>query len=232
MNPQRWAILGVQFGYPATRQIGAHHGASAEVAEQLQTVYREMANKLNAVSLSNGNIFSRGLAHPLAHLPPERLQQILAQHRREGGQEGLIGVAGGPHGLVGPPSVSQPGMPPQPSQQQPQSRMSMPGLPGQQPGQLQQPGVAGGAMNPAMGPGPGQYLAVQSQANPAAPARMPPGMSQPAVNANAGPVPTTQPDLSRPPNFEAPEAAVVLKMQEMATEIFRSQMTQNMNASE
>jgi hypothetical protein len=128
-------MLGVQFGYPATRQIGAQHGASAEVAEQLHTAYREMVNKLNAVSLSSGSLFSRGLPHPLANIPPERLQQIIMQQRqREGGQEGPVG---GAPGLVGPPSASQPGMPAQPSQQQQQQRLSVPGLPSQP----QQPGV-------------------------------------------------------------------------------------------
>jgi hypothetical protein len=48
---------------------------------------------------------------------------------------------------------------------------------------------------------------------------------------NVSPVPPAQPDLSRPPNYEAPEAAVVLRMQEKATEIFRSQMAHSVNAS-
>ena len=226
MNPQRWAILGVQFGYPATRQIGAHHGASAEVADQLHNAYREMVNKLNAVSLSNGSLFARGLPHPLAHIPPERLQQILMQQRqRESGQEGLGPTASGQPGLVGPPGTSQPGMPAQPSQQ----RLSMPGLPGQ----LQQPGVGGGVPNHAVGvglgvpaPTTGQYLAPPPQVNP--PRSLPPGMPQPAVNAS--PVPP-QFDLSRPPNFEVPDPGVVQKMQEKAIEIFRSHLAQSANAS-
>lgn len=227
MNPQRWAILGVQFGYPATRQIGAHHGASAEVAELLHTAYREMVNKLNAVSLSNGSLVARGLPHPLAHIPPERLQQILMQQRqRESGQEGLGPTANGPSGLVGPPGTLQPGMQAQPSQQ---SRLSVPGLPSQ----LQQPAVSGGGPNLAMGvPGSttGQYL-TPPQVNPSVVARpLPQGMPQPAVNAS--PVPPPQLDLSRPPNFEAPEAGVVQKMQEKAIEIFRSHLAQSAHTSE
>jgi len=228
MNPQRWAILGVQFGYPATRQIGAHHGASAEVAEQLHTAYREMVNKLNAVSLSNGSLFSRGLPHPLAHIPPERLQQILTQQRqqRESAQEGLVPTASGPPGLVGLSGTSQPGMSAQPPQQ---PRLSVPGLPGQ----LQQPGgVSNPAVGVGLGPAPtaGQYLA-PPQVNPSVGARpLPPGMPQPAVNAS--PVPLSQLDLNRPPNLEAPEAGVVQKMQEKAIEIFRSHLSQSANASE
>lgn len=230
MTSQRWALLGVQFGYTATRQIGAQHGASAEVAEQLHTAYREMVNKLNDVSLSNGSLFSRGIPHPLANLPPERLQQVLTyQRQREGRQEGL-----GAPGLVGPPSASHPGMPAQPSQQQQQqqSRHSVSGLPGQQ----QQPGVAGGVPNPAAGVGvaqtlgPGQYLA-PPQVNPPVPARpLQPSVHQQPVNT--GPIPSAQLDLNRPPNMEVPEAAVVLMMQEKTTEIFRSNRAQNANASE
>lgn len=229
MTPPRWAVLGVQFGYPATRQIGTAHGASVEVADQLHTAYREMVNNLNIVSMSNGSFFSRGLPHSLANIPPERLQQILTQQRqqREGGQEGLVS---GTPGMVGPPSASQPGM--QPSQQQ-QSRLSVPGLPGQP----QQPGVAGGAPNPGvgmgMGPGtvPRQYLAPPPQGNPQVPTRPPPpGMQQQPVNLSPGPL--AQLDLNRPPNPEAPEAAVVLRMQEKANEIFRSQMALSSNTSE
>src|SRR5258706_833516 len=229
MNPQRWAMLGLQFGYPATRQIGTQPGASAEVADQLHTAYREMVSKLNAVSLSSGSLFSRGFAHPLANIPPERLQQILAQQRqRENGQEGLVGSA---PGLGGPPGASQPGMPAQPSQQQQQPRLSVPGLPGQP----QQSGIPGGAPNPISGIGvgsaPGQYLAAPQQINPQRPVRAPPpGMQQQPVNVSPGPL--TQHDMNRPPNSEAPEAAVVLRMQEKANEIFRSQMAHSVNASE
>jgi len=226
MSSHRWAMLGVQFGYPATRQIGSQHVASAEVADQLHNAYREMVTNLNAVSMSSGSLFSRGLPHSLANMPPERLQQILMQQRqqRESGQEGPVGAPG----LVGPPNASQPGMPTQPSQQQQQPRLSMPGLPGQQ----QQPG---GAPNPNAGVGmgqattPGQYLAPPQQINPQIPARPPQGMQQP-VNLSPGPL--TQLDLNRPPNPEAPEAAVVLRMQDKANEIFRSQMALSVNASE
>lgn len=221
MNLQRWAILGVQFGYPATREIGSQHGASAEVAERLQAAYRDMVNKLNLISLHNGRIFSAGLPHSLAVIPPERLQQIFMQRQqREDGQEGLLAGGGGAPGPGGAPSMSQPGMPAQPSQQLQQSRLSMPGLPVQP----QQPNLASGVQNPGVTPVPGQYLTPQG--NP--PARpLPPGMQQPV---NPGPVPSAQPD--RPPSFEAPEAAVVLKMQEKAIEIFKSQMAQNANNSE
>ena len=246
MNPQRWAMLGVQFGYPATRQIGAQHGASPEVAEQLHTAYREMVSKLNAVSLSSGSLFSHGLPHPLANIPPERLQQIMAQQQqrqRESGQESLAGSAPGP---AGPPNASQPGMPAQPSQQQQQSRLSVPGLPGQP----QQSGIPGGMSNPntgiGLGVGPataqGQYLA-PPQGNPQVPVRAPPpGMQQQQqlqqqqqqqqqpVNVSQGPL--TQHDMNRAPNPEAPEAVVVLRMQEKANEIFRSQMAHSVNASE
>lgn len=219
-------MLGLQFGYPATRQIGTQHGASAEVADQLHTAYREMVSKLNAVSLSSGSLFSRGFAHPLANMPPERLQQILAQQQqrqREGGQESLAGSA---PGLGGPPSNSQPGMPAQPSQQQQQSRLSVPGLPNQP----QQSGIPGG-VGIGIGSAPGQYLAPPPQVNPQVPVRPPPpGMQQQPVNVSPGPL--TQHDMNRPPNSEAPEAAVVLRMQEKANEIFRSQMAHSANSSE
>jgi hypothetical protein len=231
MTPPRWAVLGVQFGYPATRQIGAQHGASAEVADQLHTAYREMVSNLNAVSMSSGSLFSRGLPHSLANIPPERLQQIIMQQRqqREGGQEGPVG---GAPGLVGPPSASQPGMPTQPSQQQQQQRLSVPGLPSQP----QQPGgapntIAGVGVGVGPATAPGQYLAPPQQINPQVPARPPPlGMQQQPVNLSPGPL--TQLDLNRPPNPDAPEAAVVLRMQEKANEIFRSQMAISVNTSE
>jgi hypothetical protein len=107
-----------------------------------------MVNKLNAVSLNSGGFFSRGLPHPLANIPPERLQQILMQQQRqrEAGQEGFVAGGGGAPGQVGLPNLPQPGMQMQPSQQQQQPRLSMPGLPGQP----QQPSVAGGAPNPAI----------------------------------------------------------------------------------
>lgn len=242
MNPQRWALLGVRFGYPATRQIGAQHGASPEVAEQLHTAYREMVSKLNAVSLSSGSLFSHGLPHPLANIPPERLQQIMAQQQqrqRESGQENLVGSA---PGLGGPPSASQPGMQAQSSQQQQQqqqqqSRLSVPGLPGQP----QQSGIPGGMSNPNTGMGlgvgpaaPGQYLAPPPQGNPQVPVRPPPpGMQQQQQQpVNVSPGPLTQHDMNRLPNPEAPEAVIVLRMQEKANEIFRSQMAHSVNASE
>ena len=88
MNPARWAILGVELGYPANRQIGAQHGTSAEAAEQLQGACTEMVNKLNAVSLST---------RPIELIPPKRLQQILARQRqRMGGKEGIVAGSGAP----------------------------------------------------------------------------------------------------------------------------------------
>ena len=56
----------------------------------------------------------------------------------------------------------------------------------------------------------------------------PGGMPQPAVNAS--PVPP-QLDLSRPPNFEAPEPGVVQKLQEKAIELLRGHLAQNANTS-